>query len=683
MDEIKSPRIIKPQKGFQERFSRSSVSTCFGGGVLNPQPLDSLISTPDGFVRIDDINVGDVIHGILNKEQTIVHKTYEGEKNCIKITLIDGSAAESALDHKWIIHKEGRGEFAAMSWEILEAFQILKENDKNIDLSFYRYDPIKEEKYKVSLLDCEDIGMKEVVCIGVSNDDELYITDNNIITKNCGKTFAAILMVAEPSLDPKFRACFTRRNISNLKIGGGILDDFKTAYGDNVQIKLSDTPRVLFPSGAYVDCLHIADEEPSKLMERLKGTQIDLAYMDELTSYLYTSFTILGTRIRGKSDIFTGHIFGTTNPKRSHWTRRWLDLYIGVDGFVKPEMDGVVTYYYQMGEKVEDVQWGFSVDEVYAKCRVDIDRKISKLGKAFSYKDMVRSFVFYAGVMSENLESIGNNKGYAGAVAAVGGRRGQQLIEGNFNVDEDEDLDAPINPTAANEVFFNDPQVNGDKWITADLADYGNDNLCIVAWDCFHIIDIMIIGQSTPRQNAERVQLMAERHKVGDDHIIFDATAAMYMRDYIPDSIPYRAASQPIGLYGRMAFILKDECYQRLVQMICKGLISCEEEVALRPYVHVKLKQEITVQTEFLEECSVVRFKEVGSGKKRLMNKKEMNQMLGKGRSMDLLDACAMRMYPILGYELGSELENTMPEYVEEETDVFGRRSIYDNSTWA
>lgn len=502
---------------------------------------------------------------------------------------------------------------------------------------------------------------------------------------NCGKSFAAVLAMAEPSIDPRFRACFLRNNLSDIRSGGGLLSEFKNVYGDGVTTVESGEPHVDFSSGARVDLTHLSDQGREKVLQRFRGRQYSVIYFDEGTNFEWDAFTAIYSRNRSDSK-WSGHVLMTTNPKRSHWLRIFLDWYIGTDGFIIEDRAGVVRYWYVNGESVKDVVWGDSKAEVYAKCKVPIDRALSKIngkdGKA-TYQDMIKSFTFYLGRMSENKASIDNNKGYAGSVAVMGGRTAMANLEGNWNIDPDEDLDAPINPTAANEVFFNDPQVNGDKWITADLADYGNDNLVVICWDCFHIIDIMIIGQSTPRQNAERIQLMAERHKVGDDHIIYDATAGRYINDYIPDAIPYISMSQPRGLYGRMAFILKDECYQRLVQMICKGLISCEEEVALRPYVHIKLKQEITVQTEFLEECSVVRFKEVGSGKKRLMNKKEMNQMLGKGRSMDLLDACAMRMYPILEYELGSELESTMPEYVDEETDVFGRRSIYDNSTWA
>ena len=42
-----------------------------------------------------------------------------------------------------------------------------------------------------------------------------------------GKTASAVMCIAEPSLDPKFRAVFLRNNLGDLKSGGGILDEFK------------------------------------------------------------------------------------------------------------------------------------------------------------------------------------------------------------------------------------------------------------------------------------------------------------------------------------------------------------------------------------------------------------------------------------------------------------------------
>ena len=75
-----------------------------------------------------------------------------------------------------------------------------------------------------------------------------------------GKSSAAVLCVAEPSLDSRFRAVFLRNNLGDLKSGGGILDEFKKMYGGYVNIVESGDPHVDFPIGARIDVTHIADQ---------------------------------------------------------------------------------------------------------------------------------------------------------------------------------------------------------------------------------------------------------------------------------------------------------------------------------------------------------------------------------------------------------------------------------------
>ena len=179
--------------------------------------------------------------------------------------------------------------------------------------------------------------------------------------------------------------------------------------------------------------------------------------------------------------------------------------------------------------------------------------------------------------------------------------------------------------------------------------------------------------------------MFAEHHDVSDSHIIYDAIRGTYINDYIPDAIPLFSYAHPMGMYGRMARQLKDECYMRLIEMIKRGDLSISEKVGTRIYEHQKLKENITIQNEFIEECAVVRFKEVQNGKKTLLSKREMNQKLGKGRSMDLLDPCAMRMLPVLHLPYGDErIGSAIDEDDEdEETDVWGQpNSIYEDSTW-
>lgn len=509
---------------------------------------------------------------------------------------------------------------------------------------------------------------------------------------NAGKTAGAVLMCGEPSLDPKFRAVFLRNNLGDLKSGGGILDEFRSMYRGGVEVVESGDPRVVFPSGARIDVTHIADQSREKVRQRFKGRQYDLIYFDEMTGFTWECFTEVCTRNRGTAK-WTGKIRGTTNPERDHWLRIFLDWYIGVDGFIREDREGVVRYFYMAGATVKDVVWGDSKLEVYKQCKADIDRKLARIngknGKA-TWESMIKSFTFYLGRMSENISSIGNNENYVGTVAMSGGANAEQLLEGNWNVSSKDSIETAIPNDMARQVFMNDPATNGDKWITCDLADVGTDNFTAIAWDGFHIYDMLVVGKTTPRQNAELLLNFAKKHDIGTSHIIYDGTRGLYINDYIPDAIPFISAKKPEGMYYLEARSLKEECYMRLAEAIKRGEFSIADEVANSKYEHQKVKEYITIQNEFLEECAVVYFIDAGSGKKRMPSKKEMNAKLGKERSMDVLDPCAMRMYPCLEYAYGDELIKTASWYRDDEEDEdeydkfgFKKQSIFDETLWS
>lgn len=551
----------------------------------------------------------------------------------------------------------------------------------------YNNERNKTRKYARSndhsrIVSIKKVRRAECQCILVDDEKHLYITDDYITTHN---SYGLVLAMAEPLMtDPDFRAMISRRSLGNQKAGGGFVEKFKQIFGaDYVKIRESENPRVTFPNGTFVDLTYLDDSNMDKLRERAKGWEYDLIAIDELTEMTWEVFSYVMTRNRGQSKTFTGKFFATLNPKRSHWTRIFLDWYIGSDGFIIPERDGVVRYFYCAGPTVKDVVWGMSKREVYEKCKIDIDRKLKTIGGNFGYEVMIKSFVFYQGKLGSNKKMLENNSGYLGSVAASGGRMAQALMEGNFNVDPEEEEDIPIPSQAARDCFVKDPAVNGDKWITIDLADYGKDNTLMLSWNGFHVVNYEIVMHSTPRINAERARLFAASEGVAESHIIYDATAGRYFNDYIPDAIPYISAAKAMGIYYLSAMTIKDLCYLRLSYMIKRGQLTFSDKVANAVYTHQNLKYRVTIQNEFMEECAVVRFDKMQSGKKKLQSKKEMNRNLGKDRSMDLLDPCAMRMYPCLNMEYGSELQEGFrlaAQEVEEKNP--NAQSIYDDTLY-
>ena len=495
-----------------------------------------------------------------------------------------------------------------------------------------------------------------------------------------GKTAGAILASAEPAKDPLYRAVYFRRTLGELKGAGGVVDEFENLYGDAVTVTKSENPRITFKeSGAWLECRQIADENPNKVRETYKGLQADAIFFEELTGFEFYTFNYLMSRARGKAK-WTGKVRATTNPSKRHWVRKWLTWYIGPDGQAIDERSGVVRYFYLDGSTVDDLVWGDTKEDVYAKCRKSIDKKLKSLKGASTYQNLIKSFTFIKGNLAENKELLKNNPDYVGNVS---GDEGDALLIGSWDYDPDSETEAPIIASKARAVAEIDPCMNGDKWITADLADVGNDNTIILAWNGFHIIDLSILPKSTPKGNANAIKRMQIKHGVGDSHVIYDGQRATYMSDYIPDAIPYISSYRPRGLYKLNFQLLKDECYMRFVNAVNESRISMDEEVAKMNYTHQKIKVPISVLTEFVDECSVVRFNEMAGGKKRLWTKKEMNSNLDHDGSMDLTDACAMRYFPCLACEYGQELEYGVQKYEDDDYDIYAETAnIYDESAW-
>jgi len=120
--------------------------------------------------------------------------------------------------------------------------------------------------------------------------------------------------------------------------------------------------------------------------------------------------------------------------------------------------------------------------------------------------------------------------------------------------------------------------------------------------------------------------------------------------------------------------------------MVRDGNITFDEKLANSYYRHKNLAP-ITMQNEIMEEFSVIRFDEQSNGKKKLWPKKKMNLMLGKHRSMDVADPCAMRMLPCAKMEYGAEIDNEIAEQsanAPRNADISrsNPQSIFDETFW-
>ena len=97
-------KVIQPQEGFQEKFVRSDVDFCIGGGVLacgKEQPLSSLVLTPSGWVRMGSLKVGDLVSTPFGKPQRVLNIFEHKDKDIYEITTSDGRKCRCGLEHLW------------------------------------------------------------------------------------------------------------------------------------------------------------------------------------------------------------------------------------------------------------------------------------------------------------------------------------------------------------------------------------------------------------------------------------------------------------------------------------------------------------------------------------------------------------------------------------------------------
>ena len=69
-----------------------------------PQPLSAKVLTPDGFVEIKSLNIGDNICGTNNTIQKVVGTYRKGIKHQYKVVLSDGSSVLCSGDHLWSVY---------------------------------------------------------------------------------------------------------------------------------------------------------------------------------------------------------------------------------------------------------------------------------------------------------------------------------------------------------------------------------------------------------------------------------------------------------------------------------------------------------------------------------------------------------------------------------------------------
>jgi len=202
----------------------------------------------------------------------------------------------------------------------------------------------------------------------------------------------------------------------------------------------------------------------------------------------------------------------------------------------------------------------------------------------------------------------------------------QRLLFGNWEYDASKDnlieYDAIIN-------MFSQNGIQGEKYISCDVARFGSDKTVVMLWEGLHIKKIQTLLKSSVNEVVDVVRQMQQSNQVNLRNIIVDTDGVGGgVKDYLRCQ-SFHNGARPIK--GENYQNLKTQCYYKLADLINKGQIGID-------------CKDINIKNNIIEECEQIRMKDADKDNKLQMIPKETVKDI-IGRSPDFSDALAMRMY--------------------------------------
>jgi len=210
----------------------------------------------------------------------------------------------------------------------------------------------------------------------------------------------------------------------------------------------------------------------------------------------------------------------------------------------------------------------------------------------------------------------------------------QRLLFGNWEYNAGEDnlcnYDAIIN-------LFDQRGIDGQKYITCDVARFGTDKTVIMYWEGMHIKNIISYDKSAVTTVVDKIREIQSKESINLTNIIVDEDGVgggvkdmLRCKGFVNNSKPIKKEN-----YQN----LKTQCYYKLADMINKGQIGID-------------CNNVNIKNNIIEELEQIRSKDMDKDNKLQIIPKEVIKGI-IGRSPDYADAIMMRMYYEVDHNYG------------------------------
>jgi predicted phage terminase large subunit-like protein len=227
-----------------------------------------------------------------------------------------------------------------------------------------------------------------------------------------GKSYALLLEPLRHYNNSRFGAVIFRRTSVQIRNQGGLWDESYALYR-----QLGGYPREAFlewtfPSGAAIKFAHLEHE---KSIYDWQGSQIPMLGFDELVHFTEKMFFYMISRVRSMSGV-PGYVRATCNPDADSWVRKFIDWWIGPEGYPINERCGKLRWFIR---RDDEMIWGDSRQELLDKYGAD---------------ELPMSVTFIPSKLDDNPALLQKDPSYRAKLRALSRVDRLRLEGGNWNV---------------------------------------------------------------------------------------------------------------------------------------------------------------------------------------------------------------------------------------------------------
>lgn len=485
-------------------------------------------------------------------------------------------------------------------------------------------------------------------CIQVSGKDHLYLTDAFSVNHN------TVMLLMNPMYyvnNPSFNGLILRKEKGDLD---NIIRESNSLYSEKGDYKASymrwdmrSGAQILFSyfTGSYDD-----------FKDRMQGRQYAYIGVDEITQIDYEKFKYLITSNRNGSHI-RNRFLGTCNPDPTSWVRKFIDWWIGEDGYPIPNRNGVVRYCFMGGDTPEDIVWGNSRIEVYEKIKDKIDALVDERDSMSPEYMYVKSVVFVRAELDDNRALLESSPEYKANLAQQSDEQRERDFKGNWNfMSMGNDLVKMIHMLKC----FQNPEMRGDgkRRCSIDVAFEGGDSCVMWLWIGWHVADLFVCHLDS-QTTVAAVRTKLEEWRVHEEDMVYDLQGVgQVIKGFFKKALPFNNQESVDEKYKGMYDTKKSQCAFMFADKLIQGEISFEPSILTRKFSGKNFKN-LELREILMQERKILRADASKADRgKCLISKDQMKSGSIIGRSPDFMESLLMIMLPHLIAAKSAEMPN-------------------------